>query len=350
MVQVMAQADSVSASAQGLDAVINLFADAQQYLFEQAVEPLTFALGLGQLLEDAYAATGWLLVGLLQLVVLLVVIGPLQRWRPVEPVTDRATVRTDVIYTLIHRLGLVRLVFFFTLTPLLDDLFGWGRVLGLSTLHLDDLWPGVTDVAWVSFVMYLVVFDFIDYWMHRAQHQWHWWWQLHALHHAQRQMTMWSDNRNHLLDDLLRDLVWAVVAQLLGVPPAQFVAMVAITQLFESLQHANLRLWFGPIGERLWVSPRFHGLHHTIGIGHETPTVSVGAMSAAGPTQGAKTVLGGHNFGVLLPWWDVLFGTANFEQRYDPTGVRDQVEQGRDYGRGFWSQQWLGVLRLMGRA
>ena len=320
---------------------VNLFADAQQALFEHVVGPLTFALGLGQLLEDAFDATGWLLVGVLQIAVLVAVIGPLQRWRPVEPVTDRATVRTDILYTLIHRLGLMRLVLFFTLTPLMDDLFGWWRVQGLSTLHLDDLWPGVTDIAWVSFLIYLVVFDFIDYWMHRAQHQWHWWWQLHALHHAQRQMTMWSDNRNHLLDDLIRDVVWAVVAQLLGVPPAQFVAMVAFTQLSESFQHANLRLWFGPVGERLWVSPRFHRLHHTIGIGHESQAVSK-------HTQ--KTVLGGHNFGVLLPWWDMLFGTANFEQRYDPTGVRDQVEQGRNYGTGFWQQQWLGLLRLFGQA
>jgi sterol desaturase/sphingolipid hydroxylase (fatty acid hydroxylase superfamily) len=345
--------------------LVNLFASAQQALFEHVVGPLTFAMGLGQLMEDAFDATGWLLVGLLQIAVLLTVIGPLQRWRPAEPVTDRATVRTDMLYTAIHRLGVMRLVLFFTLTPLTDEVFSWWRVQGLGTLHLDDVWPGVTDIALVSFFIYLLLFDFIDYWMHRAQHQWHWWWQLHALHHAQRQMTMWSDNRNHLIDDLIRDLVWVVVAQLVGVPPAQFVALVAFAQLSESLQHANLRLWFGTVGERLWVSPRFHRLHHTIGIGHETQVTSVGAMSAAGPSQGAKAPsggsdvhevtsvgarLGGHNFGVLLPWWDMLFGTANFELRYDPTGVRDQVEQGRDYGRGFWSQQWLGVLRLMGKA
>ena len=54
--------------------------------------------------------------------------------------------------------------------------------------------------------------------------------------------------------------------------------------------------------------------------------------------------------GVLLPWWDMLFGTANFEHRYDPTGIRDQIEKNRDYGRGFWSQQWLGLKRLVGRA
>ncbi len=61
----------------------------------------------------AYAATGWLLVGLLQLMVMLAVIAPLERWRPVEPLRDRAAVRTDVIYTLVHRLGLVRVVLFF---------------------------------------------------------------------------------------------------------------------------------------------------------------------------------------------------------------------------------------------
>jgi sterol desaturase/sphingolipid hydroxylase (fatty acid hydroxylase superfamily) len=61
-------------------------------------------------------------------------------------------------------------------------------------------------------------------------------------------------------------------------------------------------------------------------------------------------VLGGHNFGVLLPWWDMLFGTANFRSGCGPTGVRDQVEQGRRYGEGFWSQQWLGLQRLRNRA
>jgi hypothetical protein len=44
----------------------------------------------------------------------------------------------------------------------------------------------------------------------------------------------------------------------------------------------------------------------------------------------------------------MLFGTASFAERYEPTGVRDQLE-GRDYGRGFWAQQWLGLVRLWDR-
>ncbi len=297
----------------------------QQGLFEWLVEPLVFALGLGNRVEDAFNGTGWLLVGCLQLLVMLLVIAPLQRWRPAEPVRDRAAIRVDIVYTLIHRLGLFRIALFFSLDPLLDALFAQMRGAGWPRLHLDALWPGVTDVAWVSLLLYLLVFDCVDYWMHRAQHRWQWWWQLHALHHSQTQMTMWSDSRNHLLDDLIRSAVIALVAQAIGVAPAQFVAIVAFTQLSENLQHANLRLDFGRVGERLWVSPRFHRVHHSIDTGER-------------------------NYGVLLPWWDMLFGTANFHSHYDPTGVRDAVAHGRDYGRGFWSQQWRGLLRLAGRA
>ena len=309
------------------------FAQAQQALFESVVQPLLFAGGMGHLLEDGFIATGWLLVGLLQLVVIVLLFGALERWKPVEPVTDRQAIHVDVIYTLVHRLGLFRLLLFFSLDPLWTELAAQGRLLGWPTWSADAWWPGISDTAWVSFVLYLVLFDAVDYLLHRAQHHYSWWWQLHALHHSQRQMTKWSDNRNHLLDDVLRDSVMVLVALAVGIAPAQFVAVVAATQLLESLSHANVRMSFGPLLGRILVSPRFHRLHHSMGLGHES----------AGPGS-----LGGHNFAVLFPVWDLLAGTARFDDRYDPTGIRDQL-RGRDYGRGFWAQQKLGLLRMLGR-
>ena len=324
-----------------IDTLIDAFGRTQQWLFEALVQPVVFGLGGASILVDAYNATGWLLIGLLQLSVIVGVFGLLQRWRPAEAVTDRAAVRTDVLYTLLHQLGLFRLVLFFAVDPLWEMLWGWLAVQGVAGVHLDawlaPVWPGVTDTALAGFLLYLVVFDLVNYGIHRAQHQWDWWWALHAVHHSQRQMTMWTDNRNHLLDSLIVDILIVQIGHAIGVAPGQFVAAVAVSQLVENLSHANVRLGFGWLGSRLLVSPRFHRTHHAIGLGHES----------AGPGT-----LGGHNFSVLFPVWDVLFGTARFDGRLEPTGIRDQLPEagGRDYGRGFWAQQRLGLLRLVGRA
>lgn len=318
-----------------IDWLSTLFDNLQLWLFEAAVQPVVFGLGFGNLLEDAFDATGWLLWGGIQVAAIVVILGLLERRWPVEPLTDRRAVRVDLIYTLITRLGLVRLAMFFSVEPLWDAIAGEMRLAGLPTWQLDALWPGVTDVAWVSFAIYLVVFDFVGYWLHRWQHGFDWWWALHSLHHSQRQMTKWSDDRNHLLDDVIGATVFALLARLIGVEPGQFVAITVITQLLQSLQHANVRLGFGRVGERLLVSPRFHRRHHSIGIGHESA---------------GRGTLGGCNFGVLLPWWDQLFGSADFQASFDATGIRDQLpeEGGRDYGTGFWRQQWLGLGRLIG--
>ena len=55
--------------------------------------------------SPAMRRLGGLLVGMLQIAVICLVIGPLQKWKPVEPVVNKAAVRVDVLYTLIHRLG-----------------------------------------------------------------------------------------------------------------------------------------------------------------------------------------------------------------------------------------------------
>jgi sterol desaturase/sphingolipid hydroxylase (fatty acid hydroxylase superfamily) len=136
-------------------------------------------------------------------------------------------VRVDIVYTLIHRLGLFRVALFFSIDPLWDAADRQAAPGRAADLVARRLWPGVTDNALVSFVLYLLLFDLVDYALHRAQHRFGWWWQLHAVHHSQRQMTMWSDNRNHLLDDLIRDSVFVLRGAGWWAWRPQFVAIVA---------------------------------------------------------------------------------------------------------------------------
>ncbi len=305
---------------------MSLFAETQRVLFEHAVQPALYALGMASHLEDAFEATEWFMWGAIEIALLYAVLRPLEALRPAEAWTDRRETRTDVLYTLLHRLGVIPVAFFFLLAPLLDGLKGQLGLWGLKPLNLEDMFPVLATAPLLAFFVYLLVLDLGEYWRHRLQHRFEWWWALHALHHSQRQLSFWSDNRNHLLDDVIGALWLAAIALAIGVPPGQFVLAIVATRMLESLSHANVRLSFGAIGERLLVSPRFHRLHHAMGDGHE------------GPKRGV-------NFAVLFPVWDMLFGTADFRSAAQPTGIRDQLE-GRDYGRGFVSQQWLGLLRM----
>ncbi|CAM2192654.1 sterol desaturase family protein [Paraburkholderia sp. A1RI_3L] len=301
----------------------------QTLLYVDVVQPLLFRFNLMDYDEDTYDSLYWVIVGVLEVLAMYAVLRPLEALRPAEKWENRKGVGVDVIYTWIVRLGVMNLFFFFTLQPLFDHLQAWLRLHNISNIDFDNLWPGVTTQPLVTFAIYLVVLDFAGYWYHRWEHRFGIWWELHAVHHSQRKMSLWCDDRNHLLDDLLQACFFALIALAIGVPPVQFVVLVALTNFAQSVQHANIRVDFGRVLERVIVSPSFHRRHHAIGYGHE------------GLTYGC-------NFGVLFPWWDMLFGSASWNRAIEPTGIRDQLE-GERYGDGFFEQHWLAFVRIARR-
>jgi sterol desaturase/sphingolipid hydroxylase (fatty acid hydroxylase superfamily) len=307
-------------------ALADLFTQVHAWLFEALLQPLLYWLGFMAYAEPAFEALEMALYGALEIGLMLFLLRPLEWWRPVERWADRRAVHVDVLYTFLHRLGIVPLAVFLLLRPLEESLDGTLRLSGFIPPSLEELAPWFANHPLASFFAYLAILDLAEYWRHRLQHRFHWWWALHAVHHSQRQLSLWADRRNHLLDDVLGDLWVVFVALLIGVPPGQFLGIVVVTRLIESLSHANVRLSFGWLGERLLVSPHYHRVHHGIGIGHEGRVM-------------------GCNFAPLFPLWDTLFGTANHARDYPATGIRDQLE-GVDYGDGFLRQQWFGLRRL----
>jgi sterol desaturase/sphingolipid hydroxylase (fatty acid hydroxylase superfamily) len=303
-----------------------IFVAVQAFIFEWAVQPAMFNLGLMAYAEDAYEAIETVMIGVIEIGALVALLKPLEAWRPVEQWTEKRAVRADVIYTWLHRLGVLPLLIFLLLVVPVTELEAWLRMNDIIRPNIEDVIPGLARNSIGVFVIYLLLLDFTEYWLHRAQHRFNGWWSLHSLHHSQRQMTFWTDDRNHLLDDVITSAAVALVALAIGVPSGQFFLIIIGTRMVESLSHVNARVSFGRLGERLLVSPRFHRAHHAIGVGHE------------GKYQGC-------NFATLFPLWDILFGSANFKSAWEPTGIRDQLD-GHDYGVGFWRQQWLGLQRL----
>ena len=68
---------------------MDIFGTLQQWIFEGLVQPIMFNAGMGSILEEGYRATGWLIVGVLQILLMLSVMHLLERWRPVERWPDR---------------------------------------------------------------------------------------------------------------------------------------------------------------------------------------------------------------------------------------------------------------------
>ena len=79
----------------------------QGWIFETLIEPMLYSLGLMNYAEDVFDWMWAPMFGGVAVIAAYVICRPLELWRPVEPRTDRAAVRTDITYTLIHRLGLV---------------------------------------------------------------------------------------------------------------------------------------------------------------------------------------------------------------------------------------------------
>jgi len=306
----------------------------QTDLYIYLVQPLLYHLHLMDYDEDTYDALYWSVVGVLEIVITYIILRPLEAWRPVEHWQDRKPLRSDVWYTWIAKIGVLNALFFMPMQPVINHIETWMTVRNIWALNIDEIWPGVTDEPLVSFVIYLVVLDFLGYWYHRWQHRFGLWWELHAVHHSQRQMSLWNDDRNHFLDDIVQTAFFTFVGLFIGVQPGQFVILVALGNTLQAIQHVNARLSYGRLLERIIVSPSFHRRHHAMEYGH-------------------TGIAYGCNFGVLVPWWDMMFRTASWENTVEPTGISDQLSSsahaGREYGRGVWMQEWLALCRIGAR-
>jgi sterol desaturase/sphingolipid hydroxylase (fatty acid hydroxylase superfamily) len=304
----------------------DLYAGFTAWVFEWALQPLMYRAGLMDWAEDAFHWLDFFIFGLVTVAVVYLVCRPLEAWRPVERWEEHGAVRTDVVYTLLSRLGLLPMLAFVVFASAEARLSGWIADSGFIPPTLENLFPALRDMPVLAFALYVVVLDFGEYWRHRLQHRFGWWWALHSVHHAQTQMTFWTDDRNHVLDDVIAAAWFGAIAVAIGVPPGQFPLIVLVLRLAESLSHANVRLDFGALGERLLVSPRFHRTHH-------------GIFSAGDR---------GVNYGVLLPVWDWVFGTADFRRHHYPrTGDPSGPEV---LARGGWVRQQLAGLARLGRA
>ncbi|HQX05154.1 MAG TPA: sterol desaturase family protein [Zoogloea sp.] len=306
----------------------DLFVATQGWLFDSLVQPALFALGLASYVEMGFEGIEFVLIGILELAIAYSIMRPLEALWPAERWSGRKAVRVDVLYTVLNRLGVIPLAVFALLAPAFMALDGWLRFHDMIPRQLEDWLPTLDTHPLASFVIYLLILDFAEYWRHRLSHTFGWWWALHGIHHSQRQMSFWTDSRNHLLDDLIAGVWFAGLSLLIGVPPGHFIGLLVTLRLVENLSHTNTRLGFGRLGDYLIVGPRYHRWHHALDL------------------PSGERYRHGCNFAILFPFWDAIFGTLHLEKQLPPTGIREDSAEALAARDDFWRQQKLGLVLL----
>jgi sterol desaturase/sphingolipid hydroxylase (fatty acid hydroxylase superfamily) len=152
---------------------------------------------------------------------------------------------------------------------------------GIAALHIRPLLP-----SWAfpgGLLCALVVGDFAYYWFHRFEHRFLWRW--HAVHHSPRQLHGLS-GYHHPAESVLQFFFWSVPVGFIVPNPLDPALLFMITASWDQYVHSNTALGLGR-GRVFLADNRFHRIHHSLTREHWD-----------------------HNFGVLFPWWDMMFGTA----------------------------------------
>jgi len=309
-----------------MQALVELWSRTQDSFASGLLAPFFARVGLARYMGDPAEIAEFFMVNAIQIAIIGLVFRPLESIVPQEHWPDRRLTRIDLIYTMLKEFGLVPLFTFMLLLPVSNWI---GEKLGLSggdSTLLEDLVPWLTDKPLLLFALYFAIFDLTQYAIHRLQHALPWWWALHSLHHSQRQVNCWTDDRNHMLDDLLEAVIVGSVGLTLGVPAGQFAILILMGRLVENFSHAYVRIRFGPVIDKLLVDPLFHRLHHM----------------RADPRDAINYNC---NFALVLPIWDILFRTSLYGEEPRPCGV-DDPDIDADNERSWLGQQIAGFQRL----
>jgi sterol desaturase/sphingolipid hydroxylase (fatty acid hydroxylase superfamily) len=170
-------------------------------------------------------------------------------------------------------------------------------VVLLRTAVVPSIAPHVlSQPGWLQFLEAVLLVDVGAYWGHRLTHTVPFLWRFHSVHHSIEEMDWLAAARLHPIDSVFTKCVSILPLALLGFSATTFGVAIAIFTLQALFLHANTSLRFGPLR---WVigTPEWHHWHH------------------ASDAEARNT-----NFAALLPWIDVLFGTAHMPKRRRPQG------------------------------
>lgn len=137
-------------------------------------------------------------------------------------------------------------------------------------------------------LVFFVLLDFVQWATHIALHKFPLFWNFHKIHHSVKEMGFAAHLRYHWMENILYKPLKTIAVLLLGgFEPEQAYIVHFVAIIIGHLNHANLKLTYGPF-KYVFNNPVMHLYHHA----YELPKGKFGV-----------------NFGISLSLWDYLFKT-----------------------------------------
>ncbi|WP_422343333.1 sterol desaturase family protein [Parasphingorhabdus sp.] len=173
---------------------------------------------------------------------------------------------------------------------------------------------GIPLVAAIA--LFLIFDDMTQYWMHRLSHRIPFLYNLHRAHHDAKYMSIRLVYRNNIFYYFLMPSIWfSGILIYLGLGWV-YVGFIIVKMTVIIAAHSDVA-WDKPLYNIKWLSPVMWLVERTI----STPATHH-AHHGRHMEDGATNYKG--NYGNLLFFWDILFGTAKITRRYpDSYGVEN---------------------------
>lgn len=143
-------------------------------------------------------------------------------------------------------------------------------VVGPLTRWVERERVGVTQrlpvAPWIRDVLAVVLLDYTLYWWHVVEHRVPWLYRFHQVHHADLALDVSTAARFHL-GELLLSVPWrAAQVVAIGASPRALAVWQRLTLLSVLFHHSNVHLPLAleRVLARVLVTPRLHGIHHSI--------------------------------------------------------------------------------------
>ena len=159
-----------------------------------------------------------------------------------------------------------------------------------------------------AIALFLVLDDMLQYWWHRASHSTPWLYNLHRAHHNARYMSVRLVYRNNIIYYAMMPSLWmSGVLIWLGLGWV-YAGYIVVKLLVITGAHSDVA-WDKPLYAKKWLSPVMWVVERTI----STPATHHAhhGRHADDPAVHYKG-----NYGNLLFFWDVLFGTAKITRTF----------------------------------